>query len=101
MQHDRDIHMLLQSEAFVQLRREKRRLIVPSLLFIIVFYFSLPLSVWLFPAQMMQASPVMGLPWGWLYAFSQFVMTFCVGWLYWRRSKRFDRLVEQIKGSQG
>lgn len=89
---------LLHSRSFSQLRREKKRWILPHLLLVIVFYFGLPLSVSFFPALMAQASPFLKLPWGWVYAFLQFMMTFVLGWLYWKKAKHFDRLVEQIKG---
>lgn len=97
MEEKREAHTVFYSELFERLMREKKRFIIPCFLFLLLFYFCLPLSVCFFPEQMNVASPFFAMPWGWLYAFSQFVMTFLWGWLYWRKAKHFDLLVDRIK----
>lgn len=83
--------------SFHQLMRVKKRFILPALLFLMLFYFCLPLTIWLFPKWMNETPAFVLVPWGWLYAFSQLFMTWLLGWLYWRKAKRFDRLVAQMK----
>lgn len=91
---------IVSSTSFQQLIREKRRFLVPIILFFTIFYFCLPLSVGLFPERMGRSIPGISLSWAWLYAFSQLGMTWFVGWLYWRKAKSFDRLVEEVQKQQ-
>jgi uncharacterized membrane protein (DUF485 family) len=84
-------------KAFSLLMQEKKRFLVPLLIFLLVFYFMLPLSLTFFPEVMNRMSFIHGLTWGWLYTFLQIPMTWFLGWMYHQKSKKFDRAVEKIK----
>ncbi|SDC61544.1 Uncharacterized membrane protein, DUF485 family [Melghirimyces thermohalophilus] len=97
MHLDREARTLFHSETFSHLMRMKKRFIIPCLTLLVLFYFCLPLSLWFYPGPMSRLAPVIGMPWGWLYAFSQFAMTWVLGWRYWNKAKQFDQLVRQMK----
>lgn len=82
---------------FYQLLKEKRRFLFSVIPFLIIFYFSLPLTIAFFPDQMNNSPPFINLPWSWLYAFAQFLVTWLLGLVYWQKAKRYDQLVEQMK----
>jgi uncharacterized membrane protein (DUF485 family) len=84
------------SLAFRSLMRAKGQFLIPATLFFLVFYFMLPVSIICFPG-VMNHSIFFGLTPAWLYAFAQFVMVWALGVIYYIKSKRFDRLAEQVK----
>lgn len=96
MQDHQKARSLFHSEVFARFICKKKGFVVPILIFLMFFYFCLPLSVWFFPEQMTAAVPWLAMPWGWLYAFSQFIMTWALGWVYWRKAKAFDRFAERL-----
>jgi len=77
--------------------QEKKRFLLPMLIFLLVFYFMLPLSLAFFPKAMGRMSIIPGLSWGWLYTFLQIPMTWLLGWMYHQKSKKFDRELEEIR----
>lgn len=83
--------------SFKELLRKKKALIIPVVLFFLLFYFGLPLSVWLFPEMMEYERGPFHLPWWWVYAFLQLIITWFLGWIYWVKAKGFDKMVEKIK----
>jgi uncharacterized membrane protein (DUF485 family) len=87
---------LIQSSAFQQLIREKRRFIISATLFFMIFYFMLPLSISVFP-DVMNKSFFHQFTWAWAFAFFQFFMVWGVGLVYFYKAKRFDKTVEEIK----
>jgi len=89
--------MMAEMALFRLLIRRKYRFLVRAIACFMAFYFILPVSIGLFPHWMSLPSPFWDLPWGWLFAFAQLVMTWFFAWLYWRKSKSFDRLVEEIR----
>ncbi|KDN59104.1 MAG: DUF485 domain-containing protein [Exiguobacterium sp.] len=91
----RSAEAIVESPTFIQLMREKNRFILPSIIFSLIFYFTLPVSTSYFTFLNNQVAGY--ITWAWVLAFAQFFMTwtFCV--LYSRRARRFDELVEQIK----
>ncbi|WP_404354448.1 DUF485 domain-containing protein [Exiguobacterium aurantiacum] len=91
----RSAEAIVESRTFHKLMREKNRFIVPSIIFSLIFYFTLPISTSYFTFLNI---PVAGdITWAWVLAFAQFFMTwmFCV--MYSRRARRFDELVTAIK----
>ncbi|MEC5425680.1 DUF485 domain-containing protein [Virgibacillus sp. C22-A2] len=82
---------------FDQLVHEKKRFLFPVIVFLFVFYFTLPFTLAFFPEQMSMPAPYTAIPWAWIYAFGQFIMTWLLGWMYWRKAKRFDQLIDQMK----
>lgn len=78
-------------------KQEKRKMNFLAILVLACFYCSLPTALTLFPDQMNKTSPVFYLPWSWLYAFIQIIMTWILGWVYWKKAKQLDQLIERLK----
>ena len=75
---------------FQRLLAAKRRFLVPATIFFIVYYLALPISVGYFPEIMKQ--PVWGrLNWAYLFALSQFLMTWIMAGLYVSAARRWDQ----------
>src|SRR5438045_4207121 len=73
--------------AFAALKAAKRRFILPATIFFLVYYMTLPILVGFFPAVMKQ--PVLGkVNWAYLFALSQFLMTWVICVLYVRIARR-------------
>ncbi|HET7578686.1 MAG TPA: DUF485 domain-containing protein [Bacillales bacterium] len=85
--------------AFRQLIREKKRFLIPVTVFFLAFYFMLPVSIICFPSVMNRPF-LIGLTPAWAFAFAQFGMVWVLGALFYRRSKQFDRLVQQIQDKE-
>lgn len=79
---------------FAELKRAKRRFIVPVTIFFFVYYMALPILVGFFPAAMKTA--VWGVNWAYLFALSQFFMTWIVCALYVRAAKRWDQMNTEL-----
>ncbi|GAB3798087.1 DUF485 domain-containing protein [Virgibacillus kimchii] len=84
-------------DKFALIMEEKKRFLVPMLIFLLAFYFMLPLSLTFFPEYMNSNSFIQGVSWGWLYTFLQIPMTWFLGWVYHQKSKKFDRELEKIR----
>jgi uncharacterized membrane protein (DUF485 family) len=81
--------------AFAALKRAKRRFIVPATIFFMLYYLSLPVLVGFFPEIMKR--PVWGkVNWAYLFALSQFIMTWVLCWLYMRAARRWDKMNAQL-----
>ncbi len=87
------------SAGFRRLLAAKRRFILPSVIFFIVYYFALPLSVSLFPEVMRQR--VAGVTLAYWFALSQFVMAWTLAWLYVQRAAKFDAAAAELLRSEG
>ncbi|MGE6630473.1 DUF485 domain-containing protein [Bacillus sp. NPDC077027] len=83
------------SEDFRKLLEEKRRFIVPMTIFFFLFYFSLPVATSYFTFL---NTPAIGpISWAWLFAITQFIMTWTLCGLYAKKAARFDRYVSALK----
>jgi uncharacterized membrane protein (DUF485 family) len=81
---------------FEALLAAKRRFIVPTCLFFLVYYFALIVIVGWFPDL---AKKQIGLAnFAYWFALSQFFMAWIVAWVYTRAASRFDRLAADILG---
>jgi uncharacterized membrane protein (DUF485 family) len=80
---------------FKQLIEEKKRFIVPATIFFIVYYFSLPILVGYFP-DFMDTKVFGKINLAYLFALSQFAMTWILTYLYARRAKEFDVLAQHV-----
>jgi uncharacterized membrane protein (DUF485 family) len=87
---------IIQSSAFQQLIRKKKRFIVSATLFFMTFYFMLPLSISFFP-EVMNKPFFHQFTWAWAFAFAQFIMVWGIGLMYFYKAKKFDITVEEIK----
>jgi uncharacterized membrane protein (DUF485 family) len=75
--------------AFHELKRARRRFTIPATIFFLCYYISLPILVGFCPALM--KTPVWGkVNVAYLFALSQFIMTWTLCALYVRASRRWD-----------
>lgn len=85
---------IARSPAFRSLLADKARFILPVTVFFLAFYFTLPL---LTSYSKVLNQPAFGvIPWAWVFAFAQFIMTWTLCGLYTRRAAQFDRQVIEI-----
>jgi len=91
---------IAKDDRFHELMDRKRRFVVPSVIFFLVYYFSLPILVGYWPSLMKQ--PILGpLNLAYLFALSQFVMTWAMAWIYVRAANKFDGVArELLKGDE-
>ncbi len=83
------------SRAYRQMIRQKTSAVVAMTVFFIVYYFALPVLVGYWPELM--ARTVWGkVNWAYLFAFSQFLMTWAIAYIYMRYAGRFDRVTTDI-----
>jgi uncharacterized membrane protein (DUF485 family) len=83
-------------ERILELVHRKKRMLIPSLFIIFLFYFTLPICLIFFPDVMNEESVISGVTWAWLYAFLQLPFVWFMVWLYHIKAKRFDRQIEEI-----
>lgn len=93
-----DWEALAAHPAFAELLAAKRRFIVPATVFFLIYYMALPVLIGYFPELMKR--PLVGKVNGaYLFAFSQFLMTFIVSWVYMRRARKWDALEHALLSS--
>jgi len=86
----------MDDEEYIKLMREKKIFLIRALSFSFIYYFFLPIALTILPEEMNKISFIPGLTWAWLYAFSQIVMIWILGWLYHQKAKKIDRTIEQL-----
>ncbi len=80
---------------FSALKKAKLRFIIPGTIFFLVYYMTLPILVGFYPATMKTA--VWGkVNWAYLYALSQFIMTWVICALYVRTARRWDKMNAEL-----
>ena len=80
---------------FHALQRAKRRFIIPATIFFLAYYMALPIMVGYGPEAMKR--PVLGkMNWAYLFAFSQFFMTWIICALYVRAARRWDQMNSEL-----
>lgn len=83
------------SPAYRRMIARKTRFVVTMTVFFIAYYFALPILVGYWPRLM--ARPALGaVNWAYLFAFSQFVMSWTVAYFYMRYAGQFDRASASI-----
>ena len=92
------VHRIGGSPGFTRLLAAKRRFIVPSFVFFVIYYFALPISVSQFPAFMRQR--IGGVTLAYWFALSQFLMAWTIAWLYVRRAAHFDNAAKELIRTQ-
>jgi len=86
----------IESESdFQELVNAKRRFIIPSTIFFIVYYFALPILVGYFP-KLMSTNVIGNINIGYLFALSQFFMAWILMAMYVKRAKVFDEMADKI-----
>ncbi|WP_413377602.1 DUF485 domain-containing protein [Alkalihalobacillus sp. 1P02AB] len=85
---------MAKSTEFKGLIKAKKRFLIPTVLFFLVFYFTLPI---LTSFTTVLESPAIGaITWTWVYAFAQFIMTWVLCMLYVRKATKYDETAEEI-----
>lgn len=80
---------------FAALKKAKLRFIIPGTIFFLVYYMTLPVLVGFFPAAM--KTPVWGkVNWAYIFALSQFIMTWVMCALYVRVAKGWDKMNAEL-----
>ncbi|MFC7370677.1 DUF485 domain-containing protein [Fictibacillus iocasae] len=82
------------SPAFKDLMRKKRNFILPSTIFFFLFYFALPIMTAY--TTILNEKAIGDITWAWLFAFSQFVMTWSLCVIYSKRAAKFDEMTSKI-----
>lgn len=86
---------IAQSELFQSLLRRKKQFLLPMSVFFFAYYFLLPL---LTSYSTVLNKPAFGpISWAWVFAFSQFIMTWVLCIIYSRKSNAYDKMIEQIR----
>lgn len=80
---------------FAELRAAKRRFIVPATIFFLCYYMALPVLVGFAP-ELMKRQVIGKVNLAYLFALSQFVMTWVICWLYVREAKRWDQMNAEL-----
>jgi uncharacterized membrane protein (DUF485 family) len=91
----KDWERIAQSPDYRSMISKKVRFVVPATVFFLVYYFTLPVLVGYWP-QLMERQV-----WGvvnvaYLFALSQFVMTWTLAYLYMRIARKFDAMSDQV-----
>jgi uncharacterized membrane protein (DUF485 family) len=83
------------SAEFKQLVRAKLRIVIPAMLFFIIYYFALPVLVGYAP-ELMERKVIGNVNLAYLFALSQFFMAWGIAALYLRAASRFDSMAKNI-----
>ena len=93
-----DWEALAKLPAFHDLLAAKRRFIVLATICFLIYYIALPVLIGYFPDLMKR--PLVGKVNGaYVFAFSQFLMTFVMAWLYMRTAKKWDAMEHALLAS--
>jgi uncharacterized membrane protein (DUF485 family) len=95
-----DWNKIAADPGFHELQRAKRRFLVPATIFFMVYFMALPVMVGFWPEVMKR--PVIGkVNWAYLFALSQFVMTWTLCALYVRAARRWDKMNAELLARLG
>jgi uncharacterized membrane protein (DUF485 family) len=95
-----DWNKIAADPGFHELKRAKRRFLIPASIFFLVYYLALPVLVGFCPETMKK--PVWGkVNWAYLFAISQFLMTWILSWMYVRAARRWDRMNADLLSKLG
>lgn len=83
------------TQAYRELTRSKKRLVVPSAVFLLVFLLILPALTSF--TSVLNTEIVPGLNWAIVYAYGVFLAPVVFAHLYSSRARRFDELVERAR----
>lgn len=90
---------IAKSPKFQALLKQKRKFILPLTVFFFVFYFLLPILTSY--SKVLNHSAIGPISWAWVFAFSQFIMTWVLCIWYSKRAAAFDRMAAEVKREAG
>jgi uncharacterized membrane protein (DUF485 family) len=86
---------MVETTAFKELVRQKRAFLIPTVVFVVLFFIMLPiLSIF---TDVLDGKVIGAISWAYLYAFAQFFLAWIVTFLYWREAGRFDELARKAR----
>ncbi len=86
---------IAKTEAFKELVRRKRAFLIPTVVFVLLFFIMLPvLSIF---TDVLDGKVIGAISWAYLYAFAQFFLAWIVTFFYWREASRFDELAREAR----
>ncbi|MDN4073247.1 MULTISPECIES: DUF485 domain-containing protein [Fictibacillus] len=91
---DIDYSKIASSASFKQLLQEKKKFLLPMSIFFFVFYFTLPIMTSY--STILNTSAIGDISWAWVFAFSQFIMTWVLCSLYSKKAESFDKQADEI-----
>jgi uncharacterized membrane protein (DUF485 family) len=85
---------LVQTEEFKDLVKRKKAFIVPTTIFFLIFYFSLPLlAAYTKVLHTEIIGPITG---AWIFASLQFLVVWICGFIYVKKSEKYDELAHSL-----
>lgn len=84
-----------QTSAFQDLMQRKKRFIIPATIFFFIYYMGLPVLAGF--TTVLNAQVIGALSLAWIYALSQFVMTWVLLHLYVNRANKWDDIVDRVR----
>lgn len=94
-----DYSKIVQTKSFQELLRKKRNFILPMSIFFMVYYFTLPVMTAY--STVLNNEAFGGISWAWVFAFTQFIMTWTLCILYTKKAVQFDKIVDRVKEEAG
>ncbi len=94
VQREKKYDELIETEEFKSLIHQKKKFILPTTLFFLAFYFTLPLLAAY--TKILHREMIPSIPWVWIFALAQFMLVWICGWIYIKKSKTYDSMAELI-----
>ncbi|MGM0878239.1 MAG: DUF485 domain-containing protein [Bacillota bacterium] len=85
---------LIETEEFKDLLQKKKSFIVPVTLFFLTFYFALPILAAY--TDVLKGEAFLNITWAWVYALLQFVVVWIGGFVYLKKSEKYDKMAQNI-----
>ena len=82
-------------DEFKQLLKKKAAFVIPATIFFVVYYFLLPISVGYFP-EFMDRKVLGPINLAYVFALSQFFVSWGIAWMYVRAARGFDETAAKI-----
>ena len=86
---------IAEAPAFKELVSRKRTFLVPTVIFVLLFFIMLPiLSIF---TDVLDGKAIGAISWAYVYAFAQFFLAWVVTFVYWRKADRWDELARRAR----
>ena len=85
---------LIETSDFKGLIKRKKAFILPMTIFFFVFYFSLPILAAY--TNVLKSNAIGHITWAWVFALLQFVLVWVSGFVYMKKSEKYDQDIEDL-----
>lgn len=89
-----DYERIASSQEFKNFVTAKKKFLVPLIIFFLSFYILLPILTSY--SDILNSPAVGSISWVWIYALSQFIMTWTLCTIYVKKAASFDQMAQQI-----